>query len=644
MAEQDSWCKLVELAQRDREKYMTQLVHEAKGRLCAYFYRVTLDHDLTDDLSQETLLQMMQSLDSLNQAERFWPWMYRIAHNKIQEHYKSKQRKKMVSVSAFYKDFLTHRSNYYQEDGLKQMLQEELSRKVMMAMKQIKQQYRAVLSLRCFEQLSYADIAEAMQCNEVTARVLFFRAKKAIKKQLANQGLSKSLLLTSLGLFGKLTAPADAASSVTVTAASTKVGLTTAALATAGSKLGITTIAAVVSLASIGISVMPELSGPDTSLSAVFLPSREDVNSIHFTSQVQDNDPNLGGSYSKGAYEQRFYFPKGIDGPMFMRMQRWTPEQDKKLCSWLENGQGNYYYESGKKEIYIHNYRVCWSNLKVCRLPTDTEEFNAFLSKVEGDVSSFCEYKRHPGTGLLISSVDYRFVNTSNFLTEYFYNTIGPEQFQYDWPADTPVIDQRDQMHKRGWTYFHINGELNGKNISGRGQIPFVYDANNEHPAWMRLNIENELEITDCRGGALLRRGDGTTIAAYPAGTFFKGLPRPWMGLHTADLVRRDAADKRIWFQSEQMENEDTVIITLDYRENTSLLYTINMEKDIVEDIRFVVNGMNVGTLYFSYLQDISQVDSEFAEPVIPDSSRIVTQKEPGILWLVNLAHRNLDN
>lgn len=644
MAEQDSWCKLVELAQRGQQGYMSQLVHEAKGRLCAYVYRVTLDHDLTDDLSQEILLQMMQSLEGLNQVERFWPWMYRIAHSKIQEHYKSKQRKKMLSASAFYKDFLTHRSDYYQEEGLKQMLHEELSKKVMTAMKQIKRPYRAVLSLRCFEQLSYADIAEAMHCNEVTARVLFFRAKKAIKKQLANQGLNKSLLLTSLGLFGKLTAPADAASSVTVTAASTKVGLTTAALATAGSKLGIVTIAAVVSLASIGISVMPEPSKPDSSLPAVSLPNRDEIESIHFTTQLQDNDPNLSGSYSKGAYEQWFYFPEGIDGPMFMRMQRWTPEQDQKLCSWLENSQGNYYYASDKNQIYIYNYRVCWSNLKVCRLPTDTEELNEYISKVEGDKPSFCDYTRDPGTGLLTSSMDYRFVNASNFLTEYYYNTIGPEYFQYDWPAEVTIIDERDQMHKRGWTYFRIGGEINGKNISGLGQIPFVYDAVNEHSAWMKLTIAKDLELIDCNTGAQLRRVDGTTIAAYPAGTFFKGLSRPWMGMHTADLVRRDAGEKRISFESERLENEDSVIITLDYRENTSLLYTVNMEKDIVEDIRFVVNEINTGTLYFSYLQDVSQAGSEFAEPVISDISQVPPQESPGILWLVNLAYGNLDN
>ncbi|MBN2182835.1 MAG: sigma-70 family RNA polymerase sigma factor [Sedimentisphaerales bacterium] len=644
MVEENSWCKLVELAQRGRDDCMSQLAREAKGRLCAYVYRVTLDHDLTDDLSQEILLQMMQSLGHLNQADRFWPWMYRIAQSKIKEHYKSKQRKKMISASAFYKDFLSHKNEHFQEDGLKQMLHDELSKKVMVAMKQIKQQYRAILSLRCYEQLSYADIAEAMQCNEVTARVLFFRAKKAIKKQLASQGLGKGLLLTSLALFGKLTTPAEATSTVTVSAASTKVGLTTAALATAGSKLGIATIATAITLASIAIAVMPESPKPNASFSASSLPNRNEIQSIHFTSQLKDNDPNTVGSLSKGAYEQWLYFPDGIDGPMFMRMQRWTPEQDQKLCSWLENAQGNYYYASDKNQVYIHNCRVCWSNLKVRRLPCDTADFTEFLSQVEGDLPSFAEYNHDPETGLLISSVDYRFTNAFNFSTEYLYNTTGPEQFQYNWPASITVIDERDQMHKRGWTLFRINGELNGKNISGLGQIPFVYSAAGEHPAWIRLNIADEIEIIDCSAGSQLRRADGITIAAYQAGTFFKGLPRPWMGMHTADIIRRDAVEKHLSFNSKLLENEDNLIISLDCRADMNLIYTINMEKDIVEDIRFIINGINSGTMYFSYLQDISPADAEFAEPVISDISQIPTQDGTGILWLANLASGNLDN
>jgi RNA polymerase sigma-70 factor (ECF subfamily) len=649
MAEEDTWCKLVELAQRGREDCMSQLVHDAKDRVCAYVYRVTLNHDVTEDLSQEILLQMVQSLEGLKQSERFWPWMYRIAQSKIQEHYKTKQRKKMIFESAFYKDFISRRRDYYQEDGLKQILQEELSKKVMTAMKHIKQQYRAVLSLRCFEQLSYSDIAQAMQCNEVTARVLFFRAKKAIRKQLAQQGLSRSLLLMCIGLFGKLTAPTEAASSsITVTAASTKVGLTAAALATAGSKMGIVTITAVAALAGIGLAIFSKgpLPEPNIPPSASIIPNREDIESIYFTTQLEDNDPNSGGSLSKGAYEQWFYFPDGIDGPMFMRMQRWTTEQDEKLCSWLENGQGNYYYQSGEKQIYIHNYRVCWSSLKVCHLPTDSEEFTDFLSEVQGDLPTFHDYYRDEKTGFLTSSVDYRFVNAPNFLTEYRYNTIEPEQFEYDWPVSVPIIDQRDQMHKRGWTYFYIKGRLNDTNISGQGQIPFIYDTCKKHPAWMKLCVGNEFEVIDCCNGAQLRRNDGTVIADYPAGAFFKGLPRPWMGMHTADIIRRDTVDKKVWFFSERLMYDDNVIITLTYEDQSTdidLIYNIDMEKDIVSNIRFDINGKPQGQLRFSYLQDISQVDNEFIEPVISDS-RSHIQEDPGILWLIRLAMGNLEN
>jgi hypothetical protein len=68
------------------------------------------------------------------------------------------------------------------------------------------------------------------------------------------------------------------------------------------------------------------------------------------------------------------------------------------------------------------------------------------------------------------------------------------------------------------------------------------------------------------------------------------------------------------------------------------------MEKDLVEDIRYVVNEINTGTLFFSYLQDVSQAGNEFTEPVISDSSKIHTQESPSILWLANLTQENLNN
>ena len=257
---------------------------------------------------------MVKSLDGLNKAESFWPWMYRITQSKIQQYYKTKQKTALVSEPAFFQDFLKHRDDYQKDEGLRELVKKDMSKKVMSAMKQIRQQYRAVLSLRCFEDLSYSEIAVAMQCSEVKARVLFYRAKQALRKKLGQQGLSKSLLLTSLGLFGRLTAPAEGGTSVvTVTASTTQVGFTTAALATASSRLGLTVLTTI-AMALIGVggmSLRPKEPLPESPIS-----SRADINSIHFTAQLMDNSPEARGSLSEGAYEQWFYFPEGADGPM----------------------------------------------------------------------------------------------------------------------------------------------------------------------------------------------------------------------------------------------------------------------------------------------------------------------------------------
>ena len=643
MSEEQTWTELVKLAQQGHSSSVDLLARKAEGRLRAYVFRVTLDYELTEDLSQEALLQMVKSLGGLNKAESFWPWMYRITQSKIQQYYKNKRKTALISETAFYQDFLSYHSDYHKNEGLRQLVHEDLSKKVMAAMKQIRQQYRAVLSLRCFEDLSYSDIAVAMQCSEVRARVLFYRAKQALKKELGHQGLSKSLLLMSLGLFGRLTAPAEGGTSaVTVTASTTQVGLTAAALATASSRLGIATLSAV-AMVLIGMgsmSLRPKAPLPDYPIS-----SRADVESLHFTTQLMDNSPESRGSLSKGAYEQWLYFPDGVNGPVFLRMQRWNPQQRNKLCSWLENGRANYYFDSGNNLVHITNCRVCWSSLKVRRLPTDTEEFSGFLSDVESDTKGLGSYVRDPNTGLLMSFVDYRFNNAPDFQTEYLYNTVGPEQFQYDWPADIPVVDDRDPMHKRGWTYFSINGIVSEQEISGRGCIPFVYKAAKKHPAWMNLQVGNELVIIDSCKGAQLCLAEGKVLESYPPGTFFKGLARPWMGMHTADIVRRDAAEQRLWFQSERATNETDAIVVISHEEqqnSTDLIYTIDMENDVIKTITFDVNGQPHGSLIFSYLQDIDQLSNEFTEPAISAGPQLVSQQSPGIRWLTYLAQGNL--
>ena len=87
--------------------------------------------------------------------------------------------------------------------------------------------------------MSYAEIGELMDCKELRARVLFFRAKRSLRQQLSRRGYRKGLLLPALVLFGVVTTPAKGVSAAgTVTAASLDVGATAALAGWLGTKVG----------------------------------------------------------------------------------------------------------------------------------------------------------------------------------------------------------------------------------------------------------------------------------------------------------------------------------------------------------------------------------------------------------------------
>jgi len=550
----EQFCEFVKLAKLGDEQSLERLSALVRPRLCSYVYRVTLNRDIIDDLAQETLLEMVKSLHHLRDNDRFWPWLYRIALSKIQQHFAAQKRQPAVPSSTIADDFFTNQSPPSEDDSLRILMRQELSHKMLSAIGQLRPKHRAVLSLRCFEQMPYTEIALALECNELNARIAFFRAKQALKKLLVHRGLDKGTLLMCLGLFGQLTAPSDAAlnlfeqltapagteagpiapgsgasatgagaippgpgSGLPVASAITKVGMIAGLIGAAGSKLGMAVIALLAGLGA--VSTLTLLSAG--------LPDRENVTAIYYIEQSKSNDPAIA-SLSKGAYEQWYYFPEGIDGPMFKRMQRWDSKQQQKLCAWLENGTGNYYYDSGKKEILLTNHHLFRSNLRVRRLPTDRSAFIDFLNQVEGPVPGI-EHRRDAGTGLLIERFDDRFVDARHFRTNYVYNTLEEEVFHFEnWISGVPIRDERDEMHRRGWTFFRIEGRLGNRNVHGQGRLPFFYHAGRDHPPWLTIAVDDGIRIMDTSQGAVIIRSDASRPVAYPAGSFFKGFSRPW--------------------------------------------------------------------------------------------------------------------
>jgi len=262
---------LIHEAQLGNKESMNRLAELASERLYAYIYRLTLDLTLTQDILQETILFMIQSINQLEHVDHFWGWLFRTAMGKIQHHYRDLKHRKTVELSEDERLYIHHRVSADFNDGLTELLRKELSDAVFMAMKRLKLKYRNILILRCFENLEYAQIATVMNCSELRSRVMFFRAKNSLRRQLAMQGFGKYYLLIALALFGIVTTSAKAASSATITASSLEVGFTASLIATITSKIGIAATAAATAIA---FAIPPEsliYIIPIACLAAIFL-------------------------------------------------------------------------------------------------------------------------------------------------------------------------------------------------------------------------------------------------------------------------------------------------------------------------------------------------------------------------------------
>ncbi len=629
------YIELVEQARLGNRKSLNNLAQRVQGRLYAYVYRIMLREDISQDIVQESMLEMVNNLDKLERAHRFWPWLCGIAFNKIRHYYTKQRRHRTVSMSSIGYDDWPQGEQKDRQTGLDSLIGEELKQIVFNAMRQLKPRHRAVLAMRCYEEMQYSQIAELMGSSELNTRVLFYRAKEALHKQLSRKGFGKGFLLSALALFGRMTAPAEAAASpVTVTAATTQVGMAATLVGAAGSKTTIVTLATAGALA-VGTMLAP------LSADKAIAWTNKAVGALQ---QKLTKRLSVTAQEGIGHDEYWYYYPAKAAGPVMTRLMKRQPQTKKSYCQCLENEHANYYFDKHSNTIHINNYRMWRSNLAVHRLPTDNSNLTEFLSKVEGEGhSEKIEYVSSEHSGLLVI-VKQNETGSHSHITHH-YNVLDEEYFRYNWPTGAKVVDNRDAMHKRGWTYFRVTGRINGEQVSGAGRIPFVYAASRQYHPWLRLQLADRLEIIDSITGAHIYDADRRTLTTYSADSFFKGLARPWMGLHTIDTIRRDAAEQQLWFETKHTPGSPKAEVILTC-EQDEIVYTIDMEKDVVEEITLLKNeGRGWKTkaeLRFFYLEDVEQAGEEFAEPRKKDYAR-PQQEGPGVMWLMRLAEGDLN-
>ncbi|MBN2138682.1 MAG: sigma-70 family RNA polymerase sigma factor [Sedimentisphaerales bacterium] len=617
----DDYAKLIEKARHGDRQALQRVAEAAEVRLREYVLRLTLREDLTQDIVQETILEMFRVFEKLKKTDKFWPWLYGIAFNKVRSHYDKQRRHKAVSLSGLGADIADTES----KNALADMVTQEFKQIVLQSMDQLQPAHRAVLSMRCYDRMAYSEIAGVIGCTEIGARALFYRAKKALARKLSAHGIGKASLLMALIVFGKMTtAGKAAAASLIVSAASLKVGPLAFLTAVATTRTAILTISVAAAITAGTATVLYTRPQSDTDIAspATLAILAGQQHAIDASADVQ---------------EQWYFYPEGPQGPVMTRLIAEVAKTGRPRCRRLENQHASYY--CGDSTVTIRNFRTYNPDLSVRRLPTDTRDLTDFLFQVES-VRGDMEYISDSRRGLLVILKRDSAAGNRIWRIDRHETTLDEQYFQCDWPENAVIDDQRDPMHKRGWTYFKISGQIAGRRVAGKGRIPFVYETAKSHFPWLDLDLGRGLKVVFIGAEAGVYGPNGEVIANFDPDDIGACLGKPWMGLHTIDAVRRDAAARKMRFQTDYEDKTDKarVVIT---GGRADLAYTIDMRRDVVERIEFNLhrdgNGDAKGEVRFSYLQEILPTDGEFAEPGYRGTAR-KKRDRLGVFWPAELA------
>ena len=228
---------LIRKAQEGYAESTAQLSKQMREMLVVYLYRITLDHHLSQDLCQESLLEMVRYLPRLKieHPNALRAWLYKTATHKVYKHLKEKCHQRLEDC---HEDEIEIAYN----DDLRQLERQELAQTVSKAMRRLKPRHRTILTLRCYEELSYKEIVTIVGGTELQAKLLFFRAKGYLRRQLHRDGFNRGDLIPALGLFAALTAGTSKKAVAAINPATVEVAASTTVV---GSLLSVTTVSLV---------------------------------------------------------------------------------------------------------------------------------------------------------------------------------------------------------------------------------------------------------------------------------------------------------------------------------------------------------------------------------------------------------------
>lgn len=188
---EQKWIKRIKKKQ-DKEA-ANALVSYYYKEIYAYVYRQTGNEELAKDLTQDIFIQILQKIAMFDSKKAsFRTWMYKIASNKICDHYRSKTHRlslKQEQLDMTDENLEFHSGNLGSaiRDLSELIINKELIEDIMEIVSLYKQEWQEIFYMKCFEERTFQEISQTLNISENTVKSRFYKMIRQIKSEVDYQ-------------------------------------------------------------------------------------------------------------------------------------------------------------------------------------------------------------------------------------------------------------------------------------------------------------------------------------------------------------------------------------------------------------------------------------------------------------------------
>ena len=162
------------------------LVRRYQDALVNYIYYSINDYHRAEDLAQETFLRVFKNASRYEPKASFKSWLYTIATNLSKNEIRNRARRNtyfledMVGENedVYHSEFMI--DTRYQPDILYE--KKERQQLIKKTLKQLPENQRLALTLVTYQELSYEEISDILNCSTGAVKSLIHRARQNMKK------------------------------------------------------------------------------------------------------------------------------------------------------------------------------------------------------------------------------------------------------------------------------------------------------------------------------------------------------------------------------------------------------------------------------------------------------------------------------